>query len=441
MSGCKQGGHTYHCTTLSWASVDFENQERPTKFCLGGKESWGTCTNGMFLCQAATLKENMLKCKTLKEIEGQKQADWITRDCNVLAARVLKPEATLLLDFLENPPGGFGRGTVTAQSELRNITESLMNMQVVTVSAGSSPQDLFDSFMMCAAYATKLAFGDRTFYLHNNMFTFSEKPRSLLQFLRKDLKLRETLVWFQDAFDTLMIGPADSIFLESASKFDLEGNDIVFNGECNCFPREPELCATQQKIFSPHGPHVYLNSGSFVGRGIVLEKLLDGVMKMIDAEGGGEWPTTDQGAFMEFCFRKKRPNAKYDAGVTCQVDSGSAIMRTMKKCDGRSNAGQEAHVLTGPGLHFNGKSQNRDQEVGKIVPWVVLGLERAANLTRFVQGCIWIFEGRATGNCVPFGKVCGQSVSDEVGGRLSWRRQVGLNFQTDNFTGTGAWGP
>jgi len=232
-----------------------------------------------------------------------------------------------------------------------------------------------------------------------------------------------------------MIGPTNSILATSASRFDLEGDDIVvFNGECNCFPHDPGLCALQKDLFSLHGPHFYLNSGSFVGRGIVLEKLLDGVMQMIDTEGGGEWPTTDQGAFMEFCFRKNRPSAKHDAGVTCKVDSGSTIMRTMKECDGRDSAEHEADLLTGPGLHFNGKSQDRDLEVGKIVPWVALGLERAANLTGYVQGCIWIHEGRATRNCLPFRSLCGQSVSDEVGGRLSWRQQVGLNFQPENFT-------
>jgi len=184
-------GHDLLC---SWASVDFDNQDPPTKFCLGGKESWGTCKNGMFLCQTDTLEENILKCKTLKQTGGQTQEDWVVRDCNVLAARVLKPGAAMLLDQLEKAPGGFDKAEATMQatrSESRNKNTSLEEMQVVTVSVGSSPQDSFDSFMMCAAYATKLAFGDQTFFLHNNMFRFSEKPRSLLNFLRKDLKLND----------------------------------------------------------------------------------------------------------------------------------------------------------------------------------------------------------------------------------------------------------
>ncbi len=106
----------------------------------------------------------------------------------------------------------------------------------------------------------------------------------------------------QDAFDVMMMGTATILEIESMG-WNLT-NQVVFNGECYCYPNVTDQCKKQvagcklglnqsDSSREVEGAHCFLNSGSVLGRAGVLEKLLAGLMEMIDANGG-EWPTTDQ---------------------------------------------------------------------------------------------------------------------------------------------------
>jgi len=242
----------------------------------------------------------------------------------------------------------------------------------------------------------------------------------------------EAVVWFQDAFDVLMVGGRLSVSA-ALHTVGLGDTDVLFNGECNCFPKDASLCQEQKRLFADQGPHYFLNSGQFVGKVSTVKRLLRGLMRMVD-EIGGDWPSTDQGAFMQFCFGSR--GSQHHAsrvGVRCIVDAGAQLMRTMIQCDGRQSWSEMSSPLDIPvdldnckisarngqrcltdsrtkyqatSLHFNGKGSNQELEIQKLKPFLNFALERSilehTNATR----CSYVYISNVFVGCLNYSRRC-----------------------------------
>ena len=427
---CTVGGLAYRCAPVPGKSVDTPLVAAPSKLCLNGSESWGRCAGGEFLCQVG-IRKVQDRCAQLVKAASQvrkpntNEWEWMDLECDLFAGGVLSPLSMYRLSLL-------GEGENRTNSRVHRATK------IHIVSVYSEPPNAYNQFWMCAATAARLAHGYAFHEIIVQQFTFSEKPRQLLSFLSiADLE-PQSVIWFQDAFDVVMLagetwaGPAlDSMHLGE--------EDVLFNGECNCFPKDPALCQKQKQLFALKGPHHFLNSGQFLGRASTVERLLRGLMHMID-EAGGDWPSTDQGAFAEFCFGSTRHRAS-KARVRCVVDAGAVVMRTMIRCEDDKAWSEPSIPLDIPldlgacqlsavqgrqgclidpvtknqaaSLHFNGKGPNHDLEIQKLKPFVSLALERSSFEGSNLVKCSYVYMSNVFMGCVDYMRRCSGVVSRE----------------------------
>jgi hypothetical protein len=263
-------------------------------------------------------------------------SEWADNECDVLAGGLLSPFSLHRLSLLVE-----GNSSSEILMPLQN--QATANIHIVSVY--SEPATAYTMSWMCAALAARLAHGYIFHEIIVQQFTFLEKPRQLLSFVvLADLE-PGSIVWFQDAFDVVMLTgfqwAGDAI-----DSIKLGEGDVLFNGECNCFPKDDALCQKQKELFASKGPHCFLNSGQYVGRASTVERLLRGLMRMVD-EAGGDWPSTDQGAFAEFCFGNGRHMASM-VRVRCIVDAGAKLMRTMIRCEGDKEWAERSRPLDIP---------------------------------------------------------------------------------------------
>ena len=449
---CIIHGLEYSCVAVPAHSVDTQSVSSPSRLCLNGSESWGRCSGGNFLCQVAfaAVRDRCVILNDRKLHSRFNETDWSLNECHVWAGAFLSPISSARLSLL-------AEHSKSAQDHESSI-ENLPPVHIVSVY--SEPRDWYTMFWSCASLAARLAHGFVYHEIIVSKFTFSEKPRQLLAYLvvAEASIDPEAIVWFQDAFDVLMVAGhlSANIALRSVG---LEDNDILFNGQCNCFPKDPVLCHEQKRSFAHKGPHYYLNSGQFIGKASAVERLLRGVMRMID-EAGGDWPSTDQGAFMQFCFGtvKGRHHASH-VGVRCIVDAGAKLMRTMIRCDAKQFWAEvsspldmpsdlrDCHVwaqygnkcLTDPltknqalSLHFNGKGPSRELEIQKMKPYFLFALERSSQDQTQVKRCSYVHVDSVFLGCVDYSRRCSQLLSqafDKQGSHIFKNKPSGT-FET-----------
>eukprot|EP00960_Hanusia_phi_P022176 656999-Hanusia_phi.AAC.3 len=396
---CSRGTKQYACVTIPGFVVDTPDTPEPHPMCLGGNYSRGTCVEGKFLC-LTKIRRSIVKCRALKRrallLTSTERGIWKNLSCDILAAGYLGPNTVKSLSRIASQ----------SENNLSSCPDQPLEAGITIVSVGSDPKEWFGSSMFCASLATKILNHYQVLHIRVKDFRFSEKPRRLLQVI--DTFQPSHVIWFQDALDVFVAKSFDLPSIEAVQSFDLNSNQILFNGECNCFPRIQELCDSQARLFGAKGPHMFLNSGQFIARANTLKLFLKGLMKMID-ENGGDWPTTDQGAFMEFCFG----DGKYSAerlGLQCKIDSAAEVMRTMINCEGQVKV-RSLHI---PGdlsecrgskkgrhmcltdvytqgqptsFHFNVKSLNGRIEFNRIKPLIEFALNVSDK--EEVKGCIY----------------------------------------------------
>ena len=201
---CLHGGAKYECVKVPWAYVETSDFSAPSKLCLAGEYSWVTCGEVKFLCDIGFLG-HVRMCKEMKAMgvnEGGKgdweKRDWDRRDCVAAASHLLARGAGMrLLDDMS---------AVVA----RAAGQEKHSRMVDVVSVASRPKESFDLWAMCASFATRLAFGFNPLWLRLGRFSFSEKPRKLLAYVRGvDSK---SVVWFQVLLMCFFV-----IFLECVS--------------------------------------------------------------------------------------------------------------------------------------------------------------------------------------------------------------------------------
>jgi len=384
------------------------------------------CSGGNFLCQVTfgAAQKQCLLLRSQQDGFGLGPGDaWMENDCNVLTSGTLSAIAYARLASLTN---------ATLDRELGSSSPTFQKVHIVSVY--SEPGGAYERFWMCAALAARLAHG---YILHEiivRKFSFAEKPRQLLKLITSSTFEPDTIIWFQDAFDVLMVAgdqELPAVLMEYIQK-----DDILFNGECNCFPRLESLCHEQDRLFGADGPHRYLNSGQFIGRVSTMVRLLRGVMRMID-EAGGDWPTTDQGAFAEFCFGDGRHRASR-VGVRCVLDSSAKVMRTMIRCDGTQPFSEISRPLDIPSdfsecknlkgqvclkdpetshqatsLHFNGKGPVHHLEISKAKPFISFALERSSWLHAGSSGCSNVQISGLYMGCIDYSRRCSNILENE----------------------------
>ena len=398
----------------------------PSKLCLSGAHSWGVCSGGDFLCQVAfgAIQEQCLRLKAQKDGFRFDSAAWFGNDCDVLTSGTLSAVAYDRLVSLTN---------ASLDHDSTSLSTSLQR-KVHIVSVYSEPADTYNMVWMCSALAARLAHGYVFHEIIVRQFTFAEKPRQLLKLITSSTFEPDAIVWFQDAFDVLMV--AGDRELPAVLMDSMREDDVLFNGECNCFPKLDHLCQEQDRLFGAEGPHRYLNSGQFIGRASTIERLLRGVMRMID-EAGGDWPTTDQGAFAEFCFGNGRHRASR-VGVRCVLDSSAKVMRTMIRCDGTQPFSAISRPLDIPAdfgecigqtdqrclkdpetshqatsLHFNGKGPMHHLEISKAKSFITYALERSSQLHANLSGCSYVQVGHLYLGCIEYSQRCSKILENE----------------------------
>mmetsp|Transcript_108973 Transcript_108973/g.303036 ORF Transcript_108973/g.303036 Transcript_108973/m.303036 type:complete len:334 (-) Transcript_108973:180-1181(-) len=115
------------------------------------------------------------------------------------------------------------------------------------------------------------------------------------------------LVFFADAFDTMLFGDAGEITSKFESMEQELRRSIIFNSEMVCFPNLTDICADYPE--SPHHRWRYLNSGLFIGRvGALKEMFRDPVDNIM--------PGGDQAWFQRY-FKKHQDTVAVD--VHCKL--------------------------------------------------------------------------------------------------------------------------
>ena len=71
-------GVLYECFAVPGQVVMHEADPSPDDRCLGGKESWGTCENGEYLCQVHAL-QNPTTCHTIFNVQSSRYFEWQVR--------------------------------------------------------------------------------------------------------------------------------------------------------------------------------------------------------------------------------------------------------------------------------------------------------------------------------------------------------------------------
>ena len=183
---------------------------------------------------------------------------------------------------------------------------------------------------------------------------YQTKPTVMGQFLAQDTTFGvDQLLIFADAFDVMSARPSGSYdklerWFAAATEGAAEG--VVFNGECNCFPRT-KLCPVMEQAARANrqhrartaaaedgpvhadgdSPFPYLNSGLFMARKSTLLKLLRPFVEFYETERGQALHRHggDQAVFQAFCFDQDPDITRRRGEVRCFVDQASDFLLSM----------------------------------------------------------------------------------------------------------------
>lgn len=244
-------------------------------------------------------------------------------------------------------------------------TPGLLTLSVATATAGKEKNtQMWTCAMMASMRLTRAA---RTRIQPVEWQGLHTKPVVLLQYLQQANQIADNqIVAFADAYDVMFVRNPNSREVIESWFDEVTGkaaHGIVFNAECNCFPRGP-LCDTMAQLYASekqNSPFVYLNSGIFVGRKRDLMPFLQQFMIYLGTPEGAALAKTgtDQAVFQKLCFCPEMEQYRAAAGTKCFLDIKQSLLMGMyptmthdvNACPGM---GFSNHTLyPGPGKYNN----------------------------------------------------------------------------------------